>query len=142
MKKTDTIEDIMLAPCGINCLVCYRHAGIRKSGKPCAGCLKRDLDRLEHGRKCHIINCVKEKGFAHCFACDDFPCKRIKALEKNYNKRYHISLIANSMMAKEQGVQAFLAQDCIGWTCAQCGGLFSLHEGICSECGNIKRANG
>ena len=30
MKMPDTIENIMFAPCGINCAVCYKRVGTRK----------------------------------------------------------------------------------------------------------------
>jgi hypothetical protein len=48
-------------------------------------------------------------------------------------------LIQNSIIAGEKGIDAFLWSDCKGWTCADCGGAFSLHDGICSECGGNNR---
>jgi hypothetical protein len=82
---------------------------------------------------------VQEKGYMRCFECADFPCKLIKNLEKSYIKRYNVSLIQNSVAAGEKGVAAFLDSDCRGWTCSDCGGAFSLHDGICSECGGNNR---
>lgn len=36
MKMPEKLDEKLLAPCGINCLVCYRYcAGARK---PCPGC--------------------------------------------------------------------------------------------------------
>jgi len=132
----DKIEDIMFAPCGMNCTVCYKHVSIRKRGKPCEGCLKGDLGKPEHCRKCNIKSCVQEKGHVHCFKCADFPCKLMKNLEKSYIKRYNASLVENGKIADEKGVSAFLEQDRQKWTCSKCGGAFSLHDGACSECGN------
>lgn len=139
MKMPDKIDNIMLAPCGMNCAVCYKHVGIRKNGKPCEGCLKSDLGKPEHCRKCIIKSCVQEKGYAHCFECEGFPCKLIKNLERSYNKRYNASLIENSKSAREKGVAVFLKQDRQKWTCVKCGGAFSLHDGACSECGHTER---
>lgn len=139
MKMPDKIEDIMLAPCGMNCAVCYKHVSIRKHGKPCEGCLKGDLGKPEHCRQCKIKSCAQEKGIVHCFECASFPCKLIKNLEKSYNKRYNASLIENSNMAHEKGISAFLEQDRHKWTCSKCGGAFSLHDGVCSECGSAER---
>lgn len=139
MKMPEKIDDIMLAPCGMNCVVCYKHVGIRKHAKPCEGCMKGDDGKPEHCRKCNIKSCAQEKGYAHCFECGDFPCKLIKNLEKSYNKRYNASLVENSLTAKKNGAAAFLEQDRVKWTCTQCGGAFSLHDGVCSECGNNKR---
>jgi hypothetical protein len=116
-------------------MVCYKHVGMVKRGKICEGCLKGDEGKPEHCRKCAIKDCAREKKIAHCFGCMDFPCKRIKNLEKSYVKRYRVSLVENSEAAKAEGVAAFLRQDSIAWTCAECGGAFSLHDGVCSECG-------
>lgn len=49
---------------------------------------------------------------------------------------YRSSLVENGKTAKEKGISAFLEQDRQKWTCLKCGGAFSLHDGVCSECGN------
>ena len=139
MKMPDRIVDIMFAPCGMNCMVCYKHAGVRKYGKPCEGCLKGDLGKPEHCRKCNIKSCAQDRGYVHCFECADFPCKPIKNLEKSYQKRYKTSLVENSIAVREKGVADFLEQDRQKWTCSKCSGAFSLHDGACSECGNTER---
>jgi hypothetical protein len=138
MKMPDKIEDIMFATCGMNCTVCYKHIGTRKHTEPCVGCLKDNLNKPEHCRKCNIKSCVQSKNFIHCFECNDFPCKLIKNLEKSYIKRYSTSLIENSRIAKEKGISAFLENDRRKWTCADCGDVFSLHDGVCSECNGTK----
>lgn len=139
MKMPDRIENIMFAPCGMNCAVCYKHVGIRKNGKPCEGCLKGDLGKPEHCRKCNIKSCVQDKGHTHCFKCADFPCKLIKNLERSYIKRYNTSLVEGSKIVNEKGLSAFLEQERQKWICPKCGGAFSLHDGACSECGNTER---
>ena len=139
MKMPDIIEDIMLAPCGINCAVCYRHVGMRKRDAPCEACLKGDSGKTERCLNCNIKSCVQNKGHVRCYECADFPCKLIKNLEKTYSKRYNTSLIENSGTAEEIGVAAFLEQDRQRWTCLKCGGAFSLHDGVCSECGCDER---
>ena len=126
----------MFAPCGINCAVCYKHVGTKK---PCQGCLKDDLGKPERCRNCKIKNCAQSKGLNHCFACSNFPCKLIQNIEKSYTKRYAISLIENSGIAKEKGIAAFLENDRQKWTCQNCGGAFSLHDGVCSTCGSTAR---
>lgn len=135
MKMPDKIDEQHLAPCGMNCAVCYKHVGIKKHAKPCEGCLKGDQGKPEHCRACKIKACAQGKGLVHCFACGAFPCKLIKSMERSYTKRYHVSLIENSQAARDKGIPAFLAEERAKWTCA-CGGAFSLHDGICSECGS------
>lgn len=134
MKMPDKIDVQMLAPCGINCVVCYKHVGIKKNAKPCEGCLKGDLGKPAHCHTCKIELCAQDKGLAHCFACEAFPCKLVKNMERSYTKRYHVSLIENSRAAKEKGIPAFLEEGREKWMCG-CGGAFSLHDGVCSECG-------
>lgn len=89
----ENIDTSMFAPCGMNCLVCYKHCYHKK---PCAGCLNSDKGKPEHCRKCKIKECIKIKELSYCFECSDYPCKLIKSLEKSYNKRYQASLMANS----------------------------------------------
>lgn len=139
MKMPEQLETVMLAPCGMNCAVCYKHVGAKKNAKPCEGCLKGDSGKPEHCRICKIKLCAQEQGLAHCYACTDFPCKLIKSIEKSYVKRYGTSLIENSVTAKTEGVEKFLDKDRKKWTCRDCGGAFSLHDGVCSECGGTTR---
>lgn len=120
----------MLAPCGINCTVCYRHLG----KNPCAGCSSYDSAKPETCRKCAIKACAAEKGISHCGVCDSFPCKPMKMLDKSYHKRYAVSLIENCLTVKEYGVEDFMTAQRSTYTCPACGGLISLHDGDCSNC--------
>lgn len=72
---TEKIDTVMFAPCGMSCLVCYKHCYHKK---PCAGCLNSDMGKPEHCRKCKIKDCIKGKGLSYCFECPDYPCKLIK----------------------------------------------------------------
>lgn len=56
-------------------------------------------------------------------------------LEKSYKQRYQVSLVDNSLNAKERGLTQFMKQDRRRWTCRRCGGVISLHDQECSECG-------
>ena len=127
----DDIETIMFAPCGMNCKVCYKHCYHKKTWD---GCLKSDVGKPEHCRKCKIKDCVKYKGFNYCFECPDYPCQFIKNLEKSYNKRYQVSLIENSEVVKSQGLEIFMEKQKVKYTCSRCGGIISIHDRECSEC--------
>jgi len=126
------IPSAMLAPCGMNCMVCYKHCAHKKA---CAGCLQGDAGKPEHCRKCPIKNCVQEKGLSYCFQCDQMPCRRLKSLDKSYRTRYGTSLVENSVFVRQHGLNAFLRRQAEAFTCVFCGGVFSLHDGKCSECG-------
>ncbi len=128
------IDESMFAPCGINCIACYKHLTNTKRKKPCQGCLKDDTNKPLHCRKCNIKACVKEKGLVYCYTCEDFPCKLIKRLEKSYTTRYQVSLIDNSKKVKETGLTAFMKIDRVRWTCPDCQGIISQHDQVCSKC--------
>lgn len=127
----EDIESILFAPCGMNCMVCYKHCAHKK---PCDGCLRSDQGKPEHCRDCKIKTCVKEKEIAYCFECSEYPCKQIKTLEKSYNTRYSASLIENSLYVKEYGLTAFMKMQKERFTCTVCGEIISLHDAECSEC--------
>ena len=110
----------MFAPCGMNCKVCYKHC---YNKKPCSGCLNSDKGKPEHCRKCKIKDCIKGKSLSYCFECAEYPCKLIKNLEKSYNKRYQASLIENSRFVQGHGLEHFMEQQKIKYTCPKCGGI-------------------
>lgn len=128
----EKLSVIMFAPCGMNCLVCYKHCSHKK---PCEGCLQSDDGKPEHCRKCKIKECVKGEALKYCFECLEYPCKRLEYLEKSYRTRYGASLQVNSHFVKEKGLAEFMEQQKQKYTCPECGGIISLHDLECSECG-------
>lgn len=82
-----TLEQLV-APCGMNCALCQAYQG---KGLACNGC--------GHGgerkacRNCSIQKCAGKKAF--CFECAVYPCKRLKALDKRYRTKYHMSMLEN-----------------------------------------------
>lgn len=132
MKITTELPPTMLAPCGITCAVCYVYL---KKKKPCLGCHGQDASKPEHCRKCKIKDCAAGQGIDFCFECPDFPCATIKRLDKSYRQRYEVSLIENAMRLKTVGAKRHLIEEKEKWICSHCGGIISLHDRICSECG-------
>jgi hypothetical protein len=132
MKMPDTVEDYLFAPCGMNCLVCYVHL---KKIKPCGGCLGADANKPDRCKACAIKLCALARGYTHCHECPEFPCARINNLEKSYRKRYATSLVGNSLSVRDIGMVVFQKLERIRWSCKKCGGVISLHDGVCSECG-------
>ncbi len=118
-------------PCGMNCQVCYRHLTPRRA---CLGCRGGASNKPPHCRDCALKACAAERGVAFCAACPRFPCKSIAALEKTYQKRWGISLAETGRRAAAGEAEALLAGQRRRWLCT-CGGVISLHDGVCSECG-------
>lgn len=127
----ENIDSIMFAPCGMNCMVCYKHCSHKK---PCAGCLNSDKGKPEHCRRCKIKDCVQKRSLSYCLECREYPCKLIKNLEKSYKKRYQASLMESSCFVQVYGLERFMEQQKTKYTCPQCGGIISLHDRECSEC--------
>ncbi|MHC1785389.1 MAG: DUF3795 domain-containing protein [Anaerolineaceae bacterium] len=134
MKMPEEISPLHLAPCGINCLVCYVH--LRKK-KTCPGCRGEDLAKPGHCRQCKIKDCAAGQGFDFCHQCPTFPCAIIKRLDRSYRLRYQVSLIESTLRHRKTGAAQFLLEEMEIWKCVQCGGLVSLHDRVCSECGAV-----
>jgi len=133
MKIHTKTSAALLAPCGMNCHVCYVHL---KKKKPCMGCRAQDASQPEHCRQCEIKECAASRGVDFCFECLSFPCAAIKRLDKSYRQRYQVSLIDNALRIKAVGAKQYLLEEKEKWTCRHCGGVISLHDHACSECGN------
>lgn len=131
MKMPREIDDTLFAPCGMNCLVCYKYCNHKR---PCGGCSGKAGGKPEHCRKCRIKECAGDKGVKYCYVCLEYPCRRIRSLERSYNIRYHASLTANSQMVKAQGIREFMKRQTEQYTCPRCGGVISIHDAECSEC--------
>ena len=131
MKAPDTIDITMLAPCGLNCMLCYRHLG----KKPCPGCRARLSEPDEYQRKCIMRSCVQERGLFSCAECADRPCKRMKVFGKRYREGYGVDLAADAVKVRAVGEEVFLREQIAVYTCDVCGHLINMHDGICSGCG-------
>lgn len=125
------IDTMLFAPCGMNCLVCYKHCYHKK---PCGGCRNSDKGKPEHCRKCRIKDCIGDKGLAYCYECPEHPCRLIRNLEKSYQKRYQVSLVENSDFVGRYGLERFMEEQKEKYICPICGGVISIHDGECSEC--------
>ena len=125
----------MLAPCGMNCAVCYAH--LRKK-KTCPGCRGQEDSQPNFCRRCTIRNCAVSSENYFCFECLSFPCQAIKRIDKRYRRSYQVSFIENAARMKTVGAGQFMLEDIQKWTCTQCGGLISLHSRLCSRCGSQK----
>ena len=132
MKMPTEISERMLAPCGVNCLVC---SAFLRRRKPCSGCHGDDADKPKHCSTCKIKVCAEEHGVDFCFECPDYPCTSIKRLDARYTQRYQTSLIENAMLIKSLGSQEFLLAEKQKWACTSCDGIICIHDQICSECG-------
>ena len=127
-------ETLLIAPCGMNCGVCYAY--LRKDRK-CPGCHGEDTDKSASCIKCIIKNCemikISQSGF--CYECVKYPCRRLKDLDKRYRTKYAMSMIENLESIRGIGLSAFLENEKERWHCLKCGGVICVHRGYCYYCG-------
>jgi len=69
-----------------------------------------------------------------CYECGDFPCRRLKTLDKRYRTFYHMSMIDNLEYIRDYGMDKFLARETARWKCPECGGVICCHNGLCYQC--------
>ena len=132
------MKEELIAPCGMNCGICMAY--LRKE-KRCLGCHGDDTNKSPYVIKCIIRNCevVKASESGLCFECKEYPCRRLKQLDKRYRTKYAMSMIENLENIKEIGLVAFVEEEKERWRCSKCGGVICVHRGYCYDCG--KRAN-
>lgn len=128
-------NEALIAPCGINCGVCKYYLakakGIYKSRRSgCIGCVPR-------GKGCVCQGCepLTKGNVRFCYECRDFPCKQLERLNQRYRTKYHTDLISNLLNIKKKGITDWLKEEEQRWKCNECGGMVSMHDLRCYDCG-------
>lgn len=124
----------LIAPCGMNCGICLAY--LREKRK-CPGCRGDDTTKSPSCVRCIIKNCetIAHNQSKFCYECEDYPCKRLKQLDKRYRTKYRMSMLENLERIRTIGVDAFVENEKERWRCPQCGGVICVHRGYCLECG-------
>lgn len=127
----------LIAYCGMDCALCRSYqVNIHKLNekgfhyKSCPGCNPRGLFCVHMADSCEIIGQGKVD---YCFDCENFPCKRLKSLDKRYRDKYHMSMIDNLIMIRDNGMDAFIESQ-KRFECENCGELKTVHNGLCLNC--------
>jgi len=134
----ELMEEILIAPCGMNCGICTSYLAmkndLKKKGfgkKYCAGCLPR-------GKNCVFIkgSCDRlgKELVRFCYECGEYPCRRLMVLDKRYRTNYHMSMIENLDSIKRYGIGKLLEKEADKWRCPECGGVVCCHNGLCYNC--------
>ena len=137
-KKTTTIPTDLIAPCGMNCRLCW---GYVREKNTCPGCRmigKQDSKKSEYRIRCRIRNCeqIANGKIKYCSdTCDKFPCARLKQLDKRYRTKYGMSMIDNLNTINEFGIRHFIQNEKEKWLCPKCGEMICVHRPVCPPCG-------
>ena len=132
------MEEKLIAPCGMNCALCVSYLAMKNDLKKkgfgktyCVGCLPGGKN-CHYKRQCELLR----KGLVRfCYDCGDFPCRRLKTLDKRYRTFYHMSMIENLEFIKKYGIGRFLEKEAVKWRCPECGEVICCHNGLCLNCG-------
>ncbi|MBN2559293.1 MAG: DUF3795 domain-containing protein [Clostridia bacterium] len=132
------MEERLIAPCGMNCGLCVSYQAMKNDLKNrgfnrryCPGCIPRGKNCTFMADQCSLVG----KGLVRfCLECGDFPCSRLKSIDKRYREKYHMSMIENLRSIKENGMEMFLQKQEEAWSCPECGGLICCHNGLCMNC--------
>lgn len=132
------MEEDLIAPCGMNCGLCVSYLAMKNdlnskgfSKKYCPGCIPRGKHCTFMSKQCELVG----KGLVRfCYECGDFPCTRLRDLDKRYRTKYHMSMIGNLEYIRDQGTERFLDTEKTKWSCSECGGMICCHNGLCFTC--------
>ena len=123
-----------IAPCGMDCTLCY---ACQREKDHCDGCREGSISMSRSCLNCGIRNCPKllEEGYAFCYECTEYPCRRLRQMDKRYRSKYHMSVLENLESIRDQGLEAFLKSQDQRFTCPNCGELVCVHKPACFACG-------
>jgi hypothetical protein len=129
------IQTALIAPCGMNCGLCIAHT---RDSNPCPGCRGDNSGKPKTRLICRIKICEKllQGKTGYCFGCKEFPCGRLKHLDKRYRANYGMSMIENLDHIKAYGIRHFIKSEKKRWACPACGSLLCVHKPQCLHCGH------
>jgi hypothetical protein len=132
-KRTAAIRTAWIAPCGMNCRLCYAFS---RDKNTCPGCRGDDSLKMKSVLACRIKNCQKvlSAQVDYCFECDGFPCARLRQLDRRYRTKYGMSMIQNLQNIREFGLRRFTRNERDRWTCRRCGEVICVHKPHCRSC--------
>jgi hypothetical protein len=131
------MKSILIAPCGMNCTICIAYLRERRK---CPGCRMENESKSLSCINCRIKNCteLKKCGSGFCYSCGEYPCARLKHLDKRYRTKYSMSMIENLDFVKKHGIRKFLKSQERKYKCRKCGGVICVHIGKCYKCDKIE----
>ncbi|MFW9939502.1 MAG: hypothetical protein ACFFFT_00580 [Candidatus Thorarchaeota archaeon] len=91
---------------------------------PCCAFIRRDCSAL------------RKKELNYCYECEQFPCQNLQKIDFQYQERWSVNLVENLKRIKVVGVEKWLQEQKVLYTCPGCGGEICIHDTECYDCGN------
>jgi hypothetical protein len=135
--------------CGLNCGACPVGIANQQEDGELIGRMAeewcRDPDDLScHGCKtqvtaafctdCRMRACASKQGLDFCSQCEDFPCGILNRF-RNDEAPHHSAVLKNLSRIEELGVETWLEEEAVRWSCRECGTRFGWYSEECPECG-------
>jgi len=109
-----------------------KEKGMKPEDLVCNGC--KSAIQSVYCRDCEFIACAVEKKVEFCCDCPEYPCKKISDF-KHDKSPHHSIVFKNLELIKEYGVENWLIEQKIRWSCPECGEPYSWYTEKCSNCG-------
>ena len=124
----------LIASCGINCELCKAW---QRDKNNCCGCNADKSNKPKYCLNCRIKYCpeLEKSESKFCYVCKKFPCQRLRKLDKRYQLKYGMSMIADLKAIEKVGIKEFLEMQRTKWQCRNCGKLLTVHGNFCLHCG-------
>jgi hypothetical protein len=116
-------DEKLIAPCGMNCGVCRAYLRQRN---PCHGCREAEQNMPKTRASCRMRICGVQTG-RFCYECAEFPCDRLRLMDRRYRTRYGMSEIENLACIRDEGMEAFLDREHRRWVSDE--GVLCVHDG-------------
>jgi len=133
------MEEVLIAPCGMNCGICSSYLALKQDIKSrgirmpyCSGCRSRNKQCAFIKKRCGLLTGGLVQ---YCYECKDFPCANLLRLDKKYRACYRMSMVENLECIKAKGIQQLIDAEKEKWRCPECGQVICCHNGICFACG-------
>jgi hypothetical protein len=121
-KPKNRITQNLIAPCGMNCGVC--RAFLREKN-PCHGCNHAERNMPKTRMNCKMRICTERTG-RFCCHCAQFPCERLRHMDKRYRTKYGMSEIENLEFIRKNGIRKFVVLERKRWISDK--GIFCVHD--------------
>lgn len=140
MKKNN-----LAGSCGVYCGACRAYLLEKKDlfeekryKVGCKGCKEQDKNCAFVKKGCKSL---RTKEIEYCFECEKMPCEKLASISNHYKVRYHVGFLSNLERMKEVGVEQWLEEQKMLYTCSECGGEICVHDAECFDCGHKGNPN-
>ena len=154
------VDPDLVAPCGLYCGVCAVYIAHRDNNEKfkerllhvyqgkvpgkgklpnaddlllediqCGGCLSDE--RFMHCQQCAIRDCNREKGYAGCHQCDEFPCHHIEDFPMTVGKKVILRAIPHW---RDVGTEKWIEDEEARYFCPECGNKVFRGVVRCNKC--------